>query len=199
VPRASYQLNGAANHLLPNASDQRVLDQGWRRSLRLACRMLRAEELALAHEQRRQPFGVEHVHHRIDQLPALERTHQLSGTAHGQLARAGHVNDRVVSPIGHQAASAPSGSEPRRARVSDAPDAEFAVFYVGSDQGGLERRRRTETTKLFRMQGATGVEAQTQYSLIGLASRRQLFERREQQAEAGGASFLCGHGRLERH
>ena len=61
---------------------------------------------------------------------------------------AGHVDNRIVGPVGHAAAAAPGGREPGRPRVREAPDASLPSNSVRADERRLERRGRAQLPEL---------------------------------------------------
>jgi hypothetical protein len=64
VLRPANELDGAPEHVLADAPNQRVLDRR-ERATGPQGRVFFPKELALADEQRRKPLGVEHVQQRI--------------------------------------------------------------------------------------------------------------------------------------
>ena len=146
--------------------------------------------LANVGEHRRQPLGFEHVHHRVDQLPLLERADQLARAADRQHARAGRVDDRVVGPVRHHAAPAPGGREPGRPRVGEPPDAELALDGVHADERGLEGGGRAELAELVGRQGPRPIEGEPQHALVGRARFGERLGRGEQEPEARRPGLL---------
>ena len=194
----SDELNAAPQHVLAHETHQRMLDQRGRGGLRLTSRVLGSNLLSLASEHRREPVRVEDVHHRVDQEPALQSTDQLAGATHRELSRTGHVNDRIVRPVGDQTATARGRCKPRRSGMSHTPDAELALFDVHSDQRRLERCRRSQAPELVRREGTTLIEPQAQNTLVGYAIFGQLVDGREQKAKARRPSLFRREGSLER-
>ena len=162
VARSANQLDRAPEHVLADSPDQRGIDLRRRRRLGLPRGVLGTDLLALAREQGRQPLRIEDVHQRIDEDPALERADQLAGAAHRQLAGPGHMDDRVIGPVGNDTATAPAGRQPRRPGMSQAPDPQSLLDRVRGNQRRLEGCGRTETPQLVRRERTAAIESKAQ-------------------------------------
>src|SRR5262245_10906509 len=138
-----------------------MLHRRWRSCLNLQSIVLGADLLSLAREHGREPLGIEHIHRRIDQNSAFDRTHQLTGGAHRDLAGTAGVDDRVKGPVWYRAPAAPGGREPGWSGVSDAPNSELVVLHLGSDQRRLERHRRAQAAELVGVEGPAAIELDT--------------------------------------
>src|SRR5262249_45083914 len=86
VLRPANELNAAADHVLGDLADERILYDRGCRPLLLPRVMSRAHLLSLAREQRGEPRGLEHVDRRVDERAALERADENACTTHGDLA-----------------------------------------------------------------------------------------------------------------
>ena len=144
VVRVAHRRDEALDHLLRDLPRHVRVERGARLAEH-GLRVLGGELGAKAHEARREPPRLEHVHRRALELASAQLGEDHLAERDGEASRADGPNDDRVARHGRRQGSASARAlQPARSRLQHPPDLEVPLHDAHADERPRELRRGGE-------------------------------------------------------